>query len=181
MDCRMKGLRIEIWNKTEVEKSIDANGKSSCALIESPKWGDAGFCGKWLLAAAHAEKLWKEACKNPEFDMQVARVCVAYDPDFGIAASVMLRLLKPHKTIFALDLDSAEGDEFAMMAGMGFFSWYSARYRMSIPSNLSIAKVKKAVLSYAATEDEEHELHPEYLVNTRLFSDAMALQKINCD
>ena len=26
-----------------------------------PRWGDAEFYGKWLLAAAKAEALWKEA------------------------------------------------------------------------------------------------------------------------
>ena len=30
-------------------------------LVEGPEWGDAKFYGEWLLAAAKAESLWKEA------------------------------------------------------------------------------------------------------------------------
>jgi hypothetical protein len=30
-----------------------------CALIEGARFGDADFYGKWLLAAADAEALWK--------------------------------------------------------------------------------------------------------------------------
>lgn len=54
-----------------------------CAVIESPKWGDAGFYGKWLLAAAHAETLWNDARIDPEFEKQVQRVRMAYIPDSG--------------------------------------------------------------------------------------------------
>ena len=76
-----------------------------------------------------------------------------------------------------LDVGSEEAEDFAMMAAMGFFSSYNERYRMSIPSDLSLAKVKKAILRFAETEDEECALHPEALVNTMLFSEARALQK----
>jgi hypothetical protein len=44
-------------------------------------------------------------------------------------------------------------------------------------TDLSLAKVKKAILRFAETEDEECALHPEALVNTMLFSEARALQK----
>jgi hypothetical protein len=32
-----------------------------------------------------------------------------------------------------------------------------------VPTQLNIDKVKKAVLKYAQTEDEDYDLHPEYL------------------
>ncbi len=158
--------------------SIHAISNNSCIVIQSWEWGHAGFLGKWLLAAAHAETLWREARKNPAFENQVERVCGVFIPDFGIAASEMLgRLLKAPRTVVVLDLGSEEAEDFAMMAAMGFFAPYRERYRLSIPSDLSLAKVKKAILRFAETEDEEYALHPEGLVNTMLFSEARALQK----
>ncbi len=38
---------------------------------------------------------------------------------------------------------------------------------LSIPSDLSLAKVKKAILRFAETEDEEYALHPEGLVTCK--------------
>jgi hypothetical protein len=150
-----------------------------CILIESPKWGDAGLYGKWLLAATYTETLWKEARIDPEFEKQVQRVSVAYIPDFGIAASAMLRqLLKRYRTTLVLDLDSEDAEDFAMMVTMGLFVFQNERYRISIPSDLSLAKVKEAILRYAETEDEECALHPEHVVNTMSLSDTRAWQKL---
>ena len=157
--------------------SSDSHGNDPCVLVKGPNWGDAEFCGKWLLAAAQAETFWKEACKDPEFEKQVERVI--YDfciPDFGISALVMVMRLEEYMTTFVLDLDSEEGAAFVMMFTMGFFAATSLGYRMAIPSDLTVAKVKGATLKYAETEDEECTLHPEYLVNTMSFPEARAWQ-----
>jgi hypothetical protein len=161
---------------TDVEMSSPIQSSDPCVLIEGPSWGNAEFYGKWLLAAAQAETFWKEALKDPDFEKQVERVSVVYMPDFGIAASMMLIQLEEHRTTFVLDLHSEDGDDFAMMITMGFFAPYCGRYRMTIPFNLSVTKVKAAVLKYAQTEDKEYVLHPEYLVNTMSFSEARAWQ-----
>jgi hypothetical protein len=34
-----------------------------CILIEGPRWGGAKFYGRWLLAAAEAQRLFNEATK----------------------------------------------------------------------------------------------------------------------
>ena len=156
--------------------SSDIQGNNPCVLIEGPKWGNAEFYGKWLLAAAQAETFWKEARKDSDFEKQVDRVSVAYIPDFGIAASVMLMQLEAYRTTLVLDLHSEDGNDFAMMVTMGFFAPYNERYRMTIPLDLSVTKVKAAVLKYAATEDEEYVLHPEYLVNTMSFPEAKSIE-----
>ena len=59
-------------------------------LIEGPRWGDAEFYGRWLLAAAKAEALWKEAISDPSFQKQIEVVKVLVIPDFSIAATVLL-------------------------------------------------------------------------------------------
>ena len=125
-------------------------------LIEGPRWGDAEFYGKWLSAAAEAEAFWKEAFKDPGFKKQVERVCVVYIPDFGMTASVMLMQLKEYRTTFVVSLDSEEVEEFAMMVAMGtFFVPINQRYQMALPSRLTAAKVKAAILKYAQTESED--------------------------
>jgi hypothetical protein len=146
-----------------------------CVLVQGPAWGDAQFYGDWLLAAGKAETFWKEAYADQDFQKQIDRVCVCYIPDFGIAATHMIMRLWGIWTSFVLKIDSEAGDDFAMMAKMGFFAQRNPLYRMTLPS-LTAEKVRAAILTYAKTEDEECMLHPEHLVTTMPFSEATALQ-----
>jgi hypothetical protein len=63
-----------------------------------------------------------------------------------------------------------------MMVEMGFFVLTGQRYQMVIPTQLIMAKVKRAALKLAQTEDEECYLHPEYLVATMPYAEAKAWQ-----
>jgi hypothetical protein len=153
---------------------ISAN--SPCVLIEGPTWGDAEFYAKWLLAAAQAETFWKEARKDPDFKKQVESVCTLSIPDFGITASVIVMGLEEYRTTLVLDLCNEDGEDFVMMVMMGFFAPTNQGYRMAIPFDLTAAKVKKAIVRYAETMDEEYMLYPEYLVDTVLFPEARARQ-----
>lgn len=137
-----------------------------CALVEAAAWGDAEFYGRWLLAAAQAEAFWKEALKELEFEKQVQCVCVCYFPDFGISASIMLMELQKYRSSFIIDLQTEEAADFAMMLSMGFFVPVDGHYKMSVPSTLTKASVKEAIIQYAETEDEEFVLHPERIVNS---------------
>jgi hypothetical protein len=157
-----------------MSKHIDRN--NPCVLIEGPNWGDAAFYGKWLLAAGQAETFWEDALKDPDFKKQVESVCTLYIPDFGITASVIVMGLEEYRTTLVLDLCNEDGEDFVMMVMMGFFAPTKKGYRMAIPLDLTAAKVKKAIVRYAETEDEECVLHPEYLVNTMSFPEARARQ-----
>jgi hypothetical protein len=168
-------MRVKVTGG-RVEMSSQIDGNNPCVLIRGPTWGDAEFYGKWLIAAAQAEAFWKQACKDLDFEKQVQRVCLAYIPDFGISASEIIMRLEECKTTLVLDLYSEGGDDFVMMVTMGFFVPANQSYRMAIPLDLTAAKVRKAVLKYAQTEDEEYMLHPEYLVTTMSFSEARAWQ-----
>src|SRR5271169_2141868 len=149
-------------------------------LFQGPRWGDASFLGAWLTEAAKAEALWTEALENPEFKQKIDRLCIACLPHFGMAASSFLMDLRAHLTSFVLTLENEEGDEFVMMAEMGFFVLSGYHYRMAIPSGLTLASVKAAALAYAATEDKELYLHPECLVTTMSFAEASKLQDRLC-
>jgi len=156
-------------------KVSHSRGNRPYVLVEGPKFGDAEFYGKWLRAVARAEALWKEALEDQDFGKEIWLVGAYCIPDFGIGASVMLMELQEYWRTFVLQLDSLEGNEFAMMVQMGFFTPFAEHYRMTIPSELTDAKIKAAVLKFAQTQDE-HGLHPECLVNTMLFDEAREWQ-----
>jgi uncharacterized protein YcgL (UPF0745 family) len=145
-------------------------------LVQGPAWGDAQFYGEWLLAAAKAEAYWKEACADEDFKRQIDRICLVCFPDFGIAATVMIIQLKGNLTTFLVELNSEVGDVFAMMAEMGFFAQMNPLYQMTLPSSLTLEKVKAAIFKFAKTEDDEFMLHPEYLVTAMPLSEATTLQ-----
>jgi hypothetical protein len=75
-----------------------------CVLVEGPKWGDAQFYGEWLIAAAKAQVLWKDALEDQQFAKQVERVRITYEPDFGMVATALLMCLRDHLTTFVLEL-----------------------------------------------------------------------------
>lgn len=141
-----------------------------CVLIEGPQWGDAEFYGKWLLAAAEAEALWKRAAEDDYvFAMQIDRVTIAYIPNFGIGATVLLSMFvgSPASVIVAMDDERIElVEENSMMAVMGFFVLTGERYQMVVPMRLDTAIIKDAVLKFARTEDDDYFLHPESLLTT---------------
>jgi hypothetical protein len=58
-----------------------------CILIEGPRWADAEFYGRWLMAAGRANRFWLKALKNAIFEKQVNRLTIAFIPDFGIGAT----------------------------------------------------------------------------------------------
>lgn len=144
--------------------------------VEGPPFGDAEFYGKWLLAASKAEALWRELLKDEAFEKEVDDAFVAYVPDFGITASVMLMQLKECQTTLIVELESEEGQEFAMMVEMGFFVLAEHSYKMTIPTALTAAKLKTGLVKYAKTKDEEFVPHPEYLVTTMPFAEAKSWQ-----
>jgi hypothetical protein len=88
----------------------------------------------------------------------------------------MITQLKEYRTTFLIELDSIDGDDFAMMAEMGFFAYRNPSYQMTLPYLLTAEKVKAAIFRYAKTEDDEFMLHPEYLVTAMPLSEATTLQ-----
>jgi hypothetical protein len=84
--------------------------------------------------------------------------------------------LKEHWTSFVLNLETEDGEDFAMMLAMGFFEPIVDGYRMALPINLTDATVRAAVLKYAATEDDDFMLHPEHLVSTMPFAEVRLRQ-----
>jgi hypothetical protein len=51
---------------------------------------------------------------------------------------------------------------------------------MVIPTRLTLEKVKKAALAFAKTEDEANILHPECIITTMPYEEAILLHLIEC-
>jgi hypothetical protein len=143
-------------------------------LVEGPRWGDAEFYGKWLLAAADAEAIWKAIQTDHAFTKRVRILTTMFIPDFGIAASIIVMQLEKALSTSIIPLHSYLGEEFVMLLQMGFFVHTGNRYQMVIPTKVSVSKVKSGLLEYAKTEDDECCLHPEHLVPTISYPEAKA-------
>jgi hypothetical protein len=146
-------------------------------LVTGPSWGDAVFYGKWLLAASRAGKLSSEAHQDLAFLKKIDSLTVIYDLDFSIAASLIIMQLTEFGNSLIVHVDGVfVTDHFAMMAGMGFFRAVGCHHHMSLPNRLRAIDVRRAILKYAETEDEESMLHPEYLVAAMPLTEARTHQ-----
>lgn len=164
-----------------MEKHVEDRSKSLDGrfgfLVTGPSWGDAEFYGKWLLAAARAEKFSKEAQQDPTFLKKIDSLTVVYDLDFSIAASLIIMQLVEFRNSLIVHVDDVfRTDHFAMMAGMGFFRAVGRHHHMSLPKRLTPIDVSRAILKYVETEDNESVLHPEYLVAAMPLTEAKAHQ-----
>jgi hypothetical protein len=124
--------------------------------------GDANFYGNWLLAAAKADELLKEASKqDADFCASIRILETFQELNFAITATTFLSRLATKKEFctFLVDVQAGELSDFALMAEMGFFALTGDRYQMTIPRHLDLALVKEAHLKLAQNDD-----HPEYFI-----------------
>ena len=139
--------------------------ESPWILVEGPAPGSAEFLGRWLLAAAHADReLHDQYAQNPSLKQQISRLDVAYIASFSPAATKFIELLMKNLTCFPLELGEEWGEMFTAMAELGFFSPTGNRYQMTIPQDISGLKIGAALLRLASTE-KCYSMHPEYIVN----------------
>lgn len=134
-------------------------------LIEGPAPGDAEFLGRWLLAATVADRRLEELFKrNANLREQIATLEDLRLVSFSPAATRSVGLLTRNLSCFSLDARDEWGELFVLMAKIGFYRLTGKRYQMTIPEDISGSRIETALLTLAATEDEEYYLHPEYLV-----------------
>jgi hypothetical protein len=153
----------------------------SCAdyvLIESPGWLDASFYGKWLLAAAEAQRLWREAVQSDcEFRSRIGRLELLSFVLLGNEALKLVgKLIAEDLCTLSVRVDTDLGDSVALLAQMGFFALTGERHQMVLPACLNAEIVRGAALALAGTEDDEYEIHPEHLLRVMPRSAAQAWQ-----
>ena len=142
-----------------------------CVLVGGPRRRQAAaFFGKWLQAASHMDDLWQEACCDPKFARGVERLRVVFEPNFDLVAIELVTQLKPDLFYkyepLIVSLADWEGDEVTIMILAGLFAKVGLRYDFAIPEILTVDVVRAACLRLASTEDEQHSLHPEYVVES---------------
>jgi len=164
--------------KQEPNEPIREAG-NACVLVEGPRWGDAEFYGQWLLGAAKANDLLKQAKQdNPRFCNEIETLELAEDIDYEIAATLFLaKLANGTFQTFTVDCSSGDLNDFVLMVEMGFFTLTGDRYQMILPANLDLHRVKESHLKLAATDDEDW-IHLERLVVTLPCSRAKAYQRL---
>ena len=142
IDFDSKGQRAEISQQTNpyrlrrlLEYLIVNHDRGPSPLThQRAALGRRKFYGRWFLAAAKAQALWKQALKNPNFQKQVDRLSVLALPDFGIGATVLFSRLETNFASIIVSLNEEDEtlvEEFAMMAAMGFFVLTGERYQMA--------------------------------------------------
>jgi hypothetical protein len=156
----------------------DTNGHCHFVVIEGPEPDDAISFVRWLSSAAQAQTLWRSAKENKIFYEEVMQLDVIGSVDFGMEAIEFIKDLRPDLTFFICDLDDAcgvQGEMFACMVDLGFFSWSGTHYKMAIPEALTFARLKSALRQLMSTKHNEDDgSHPECLVNVLTHSDARA-------
>ena len=145
-------------------------------LIEGPRWGDAEFLGKWLLAASRANELLTRAREEVAFQGTMLAVDIICVRDFEISATVVLSKLTENFSTVLFSLEEMDTNDVAIMAELGFYQRTGDRYQMTLPTSIDIHRVKKALRKFAETEDSEYSLHPEKLVHTIPMSEGKAWQ-----
>jgi hypothetical protein len=131
-------------------------------LVEGPEPADAEFLGRWLLAAAEADRAFEELLKqNSSLKEQIGFL---YLVSFSAEATSSVELLMKNRCCFSVDLWELFGKDFAVMAEIGFFHRTGNRYQMSVPEDISGSTIEAALLRLAATKDEQEFLHPEQII-----------------
>jgi hypothetical protein len=146
-------------NANDVGTGISEQAQSRCIVVEVPEpWGDAKFLGGWLVTAAKAQVLWEEAKVAPGFAKCSAIITDNFEAiwgelDLGKEAFRFLLNVKGCACTFIVDLNTEEGDPFVLLARLGLFVWLEDRYKLGIPDDLTLEKVKAAVIDYAKTAE----------------------------
>ena len=145
-------------------------------LIEPPGPIDAGFTISWLQAAIHADRILQYYFEhNPDFRKSIERLEVAHCIEFAPPAMAFLRAWLTDLGPFTLNVFDQWGEIFAIMVELGFFSLTGQRHQMTVPY-LNISYITKALERLAATEDAEYFLHPENLLTTMTYQEAVEMQ-----
>jgi len=152
------------------------------ALVETPLWGDTKFFGRWLIAVAEAQEA-VEAAHAADPDLQERDAW--HEPiSLHIAAMVYIhdltgsldKFTKPDNpelyadyvigshNSFVVDIDGDFGNEFFVLAEMGFFVLTGTRYQMVMPKSITPEGAAAAIERLLSTEDEDGILHHEYII-----------------
>jgi hypothetical protein len=157
-----------------VNQTVDSK-QVPFVVVECLPTGDAELASRWLAAAIDADRMLSRHClDNPEFKSAIERLGAVYAVEFSPAALAFVHFWLNSPSAFALNLfDSEWGENFAFMAATGFFTRRGQHYQMTHPHHaLTTERIARALLRLAATEDDDHYLHPESILTTTTKAEA---------
>jgi hypothetical protein len=142
-------------------------------VVQCPSHSDAEFASRGLAAAVDADRiLANHRNANPEFEVAIGRLGLITPTEFSWPALEVTRVWLNSGFAFSLNLGSEMHEAFAYMTGAGFFTRTDEHYRMTHPDPLTPETVARALLQLAETEDEDDDLHPEWLLTTMTHEEA---------
>ena len=165
-----------------MNQKVSIHENDPCIVVVGPPWPSPGhhhtelFCGhhrtefygRWLLAAAKADEVWKKVKGEPHYEEQLERVPNNYLPAFGATALWLVSQLANNSFSAIVSVNGREEEMrgwFLTMRHMDFFSCslFDKRYKMLLPHRLSMANIKNAVLAgVVRMNDSKLCLRPEY-------------------
>jgi hypothetical protein len=148
--------------------SFIKTAKDPCALVEGAGFGDANFYGKWLMAAAKAESLWKSIQHDEQF------FGLTWDtiPDLGVGAIDILSRIKNNYCVISLRPTQEMVEwpimlEFVLMTELGLLTLKGNHYLITIPPDEpGIDGVRAAALKLTETGDDDTTAYPERFITT---------------
>jgi hypothetical protein len=107
---------------------------------------------------AKAQVFWDQAKADPAFAKCSAIITDNFEAiwgelDLGKEAFRFLLNVQGLAGTFIVDLNTEEGDPFVLLARLGLFVRVEDRYKLGIPDDLTLEKVKAIVIDYAKTAE----------------------------
>jgi hypothetical protein len=122
----------------------------------------------WLRAAKNMQTLWLNLCDDKGFAHQVDRLRSYQEPDFSLAAMDLISKLETisgcRQKHVKICLADSFAEELTIMNLVGFLEQKRGLYEFTVPGAITSQAVKTACLVLAATQDDEFDLHPEYII-----------------
>ena len=133
-------------------------------VISGPPHHNSKYCVEWIRQAYECDRLLlMHFEKNSESQKSITQL-IGVEIDFTISSLIFMDMWL-RSTTFVVDLHDLEGETFAVMSQLGFFTRISGnRYRKTVPTGIDIGKIIVALERLIATEDTERHLWPERIV-----------------
>lgn len=172
----------EAFREEPVIEAAMSECKAGAVVVEGPG-GDAKFLSEWVAASVKVQAAWDMAGEGPDGKLY-NEVFYGELIHFGLWAIDFISRLRRSRRAVAVVLPFTEFEEshyFALMVGLGFFEPAADHYRMVVPNDFHLARLKTTAMYYLAASLTDSEgtnfLFPHRIITTMSVADAEALQE----
>lgn len=134
-------------------------------VVRSIALREVDFASKWLAGIAEADRILADCKSDPGLERAIGRLTLGPYIDFSFAALEFLRRALNCGHAFPVNqIDHDLFEAFPLLSGAGFFVREAACYRAALPSTLTTDIIASSVVRLADTNDDEGDLHPDWLL-----------------